>query len=803
MERTARQKIWIAGTAAALTGMVAACASPPQSADTTLTAETETPSSEDQMTETIASLDIEDKLKLLTGQGYPLKGERMPQTDRYVPGAAGYTYAIQDHGISSLVLADGPAGLRLAKENPETGEPQYATAFPIATLIASSWDTELASEVGAAMGAEAVAFGVDFLLGPGMNLHRNPLTGRNFEYYSEDPLLSGQMAGAAVRGIQSNGVGATIKHFVANNQETNRFVIDTLVGQRALRELYLRGFEIAIEEGQPWAVMTAYNKLNGTHTSQSRELLVDILREELGFDGLIMSDWASGDDVIQQIRAGNNLVMPGNAQQDEALRLAYEDGTLSEATIDENVAWILAAVERVEQAAKPAPDNQPPLEQNAVLARRVAAESTVLLKNDTGALPLSPAIETIALFGTGAYSTVSGGTGSGDVNEAYTIHVADGLSEHGWRLDETLASQYRAFIADFEANKPVPKNLIEQFLMHPTPGELPLTEDSIAGAVEANDAAIITIRRNSGEFTDRKIEGDFDLTTEELALLTTVSETFRAAGKPVIVVLNIGNVIETASWRDLADAIILPWQGGQEAGRAIADVLSGKVNPSGKLPMTFPIRYDDTPSASYFPGTEDRTRPIKILGGLMEQYESEVAYEEGLYVGYRYFTSADKPVAYPFGYGLSYTDFDFSGFEAETSSSGGPLAVRLSVTNTGDVAGRTVAQIYVEAPEGKLEKPRRELKAFRKTPSLAPGETTELELRISMKDLASFDPDASQWIVEAGTYRLLASTSANDVQEETVIEIPETIVVETVSASLAPARPVGDTFERPGESSEG
>ncbi|MEM5516314.1 glycoside hydrolase family 3 C-terminal domain-containing protein [Henriciella sp. AS95] len=796
MRRTNNRKAWNVVAVAAITGLLASCATAPNDAEVDVSdAAPQTASSDDQIMETLSTLTVGDKLKLLTGQGYSRNGERLPETDRFVPGAAGYTYAIDDQGISSLVLADGPAGLRLAPVNPETGEPQYVTAFPIATLIASSWDTDLASSVGEAMGAEAAAFGVDFLLGPGMNLHRNPLAGRNFEYYSEDPLLNGRMAGAAVRGIQSKGVGATIKHFIANNQETNRFVVDTLIGQRALRELYLRGFEIAIEDGEPWAIMTSYNKLNGTHTSQSRELLTDILRNELGFDGVIMSDWFSGDDAPQQIRAGNNLIMPGSAEQDEALKRAYEDGSLSEATIDANVGWILAAIEQVRDAAKPAPDKQPPLEQNAALARRAAAESTVLLKNDTGALPLSPSIETIALFGTGAYATVSGGTGSGDVNEAYTIHVADGLSEHGWTLDDTLASQYRAFIADFEANKPKPKDLLEQFLLHVRPGEMTFSEENVAAAAHANDAAIMTISRNAGEFTDREVDGDFDLTAEEKALLTSVSEAFRAEGKPVIVVLNIGNVIETASWRDLADAIILPWQGGQEAGRAVADVLSGDVNPSGKLPMTFPLSYADTPSAPYFPGTEDRSKPIEIMGGLMEQYESEAAYEEGIYVGYRYFTSADKAVAYPFGYGLSYTTFTFDNLEAERPSAGAPVSVSLSATNTGETAGRTVAQIYVEAPDGKLHKPRRELKAFAKTPSLAPGETARLEMQITMKDLASFDPETSQWIVEAGQYRLQANTSANDVGVETVIEIPETLIVDTVSAQLAPSRAIGDAFE--------
>ncbi|MEQ9316139.1 MAG: glycoside hydrolase family 3 C-terminal domain-containing protein, partial [Henriciella sp.] len=323
----------------------------------------------------------------------------------------------------------------------------------------------------------------------------------------------------------------------------------------------------------------------------------------------------------------------------------------------------------------PPADNQPPLTQNAELARRAAGEATVLLKNEGGTLPLAPTIDTVALFGVGAYSTVSGGTGSGDVNEAYTIHVADGLTEHGWTIDEALAGEYRSFIEDFEANKPKPTNLLEQFLLHVRPGELTFDADAVSAAVEANDAAIITISRNLGEFTDRKVENDFDLTAEERALLTAVSQSFRAAGKPVVVVLNIGNVIETASWQGLADAIILPWQGGQEAGRAVADVLSGDVNPSGKLPMTFPVSYSDTPSAPYFPGTEDRNKPIEIMGGLMTQFESEVVYEEGIYVGYRYFASAGKTVAYPFGYGLSYTDFTFSDLAIDSRADDGPIAV--------------------------------------------------------------------------------------------------------------------------------
>lgn len=733
----------------------------------------------------LRSIAIEDKIKLLTGQGFSQTHERMPGADRFVPGAAGYTYAIETHDISSLVLADGPAGLRLAPVNPETGAPQYVTAFPIATLVASSWDIELTESVGAAMGAEAVAFGVDILLAPGMNLHRNPLAGRNFEYFSEDPILSGHMAGALVRGMQSKGVGGTIKHFIANNQETNRFVVDTLVEERALRELYFRGFEIAIREGGPWAIMTSYNRLNGCFTSQDQHLLQTVLRDELGFEGVIMTDWFAGDDPVAQIKAGNNLIMPGTRQSDKALQEAYKNGSLTEDVIDENAAWILSALDRVARAEKPAPTNAPPLEEHGVFARRVAAESTVLLKNDGEALPLDASVGTVALFGVGSYSTVSGGTGSGDVAEAYIMHVSDGLSECGLTVHEDVAALYTDFVADFHDSQAQPETVFEEFLMQVRPGEMVVSDAVVSGAAAEADVAIVTISRNSGEFVDRVVDGDFNLTDAELDLLKTVSDKFRAAAKRVIVVLNIGNAIEVASWRNFADAIILPWQGGQESGRAIADVLTGRVNPSGRLPMTFPMSYQDTPSAPYFPGTEDRAKSIEIMGGLMRQYESEVSYEEGIFVGYRHFTSRGQAVAYPFGYGLSYSQFEYRDMQVEPSQDGAFLTIRLSVANAGAVAGRTVVQIYVDAPDGKLETPRRELKAFTKTKTLKVDETERVEMHIPIKDLASFDPDEARWIVGAGVYQFHAATSADDLGLQATLAVPEDKIVAMVSPAPA------------------
>lgn len=404
--------------------------------------------------EVVAAMTTEEKAKLLVGMGLsseipdiPSPSEEARKIPEKVPGAAGRTHPIPRLGIPSLTLSDGPAGVRIRPKRDNTDRTYYATGFPIATMLAASWDTDLVERVGAAFGSEAHDYGIDILLAPGMNIHRNPLGGRNFEYYSEDPFVTGSMAAAFVRGVQSKGVGTSIKHFAANNQEFNRRQSNSLVDERVLREIYLKGFEIAVKNSDPWTIMSSYNLINGTYTSESRKLLTDLLRNEWGFKGFVMTDWWGGNDPVAQMKAGNDLLMPGSAHQSEVIVKAVNEGTLSKEQLDQNVERVLNIVLKTPAFKKTKYSEQPDLKTHALVTREAATQGMVLLKNDNNALPL-PAASKVALLGNSSYDLVAGGTGSGDVNKAYVISLDQGLASAGFKFDDSLKQSYMKFIAE-------------------------------------------------------------------------------------------------------------------------------------------------------------------------------------------------------------------------------------------------------------------------------------------------------------------------------------------------------------------
>ena len=744
----------------------------------------------------VAAMTLEEKVMLLVGMGMAgFSGETavVGETQDLVPGAAGTTFPIPRLGIPAIVVADGPAGLRIQPMRRDDSNTYFCTAFPVGTLLASTWNIELVESVGRAMGNEVLEYGVDMILGPALNIHRNPLCGRNFEYYSEDPLLAGKMAAAMVNGIQSNGVGTSIKHFAANNQETNRMGNDARMSVRALREIYLKGFEITVKEAKPLTVMSSYNLINGIYAPESRELLTDILRGEWGYKGMVMTDWFGGKNPPAMTHAGNDLLMPGTPQQSEAILAAAKDGSLSIADIDANVKRILNTILETPRFKGYRYSNQPDLKTHAQITRQSAAEGMVLLKNAGNTLPFAKNVQNIAAFGITSYELISGGTGSGDVNKAYAVSLKEGLSNSGYTIDASLASLYETHItAENLKNAPDPTDMLAMFMPKTRPTELLFSATQIARIASIGDIALITIGRNSGEFLDRNIENDFELSADEQQLIQMVCDAFHAANKQVVVVLNIGGVIETASWKTQPDAILLAWQAGQEGGNSVADVLKGTVNPSGKLPMTFPVNYFDIASSANFP--YDYQFDMRTMMGAftgMEEAEKETVrnvdytnYEEDIYVGYRYFDTFNKAVSYPFGFGLSYTSFAYE--NAVVDGTNGNHTFTVTIKNTGALAGKEVVQLYISAPAKTMDKPSKELKAFAKTGLLQPNETQILTFNVTPYDLASFDQTASAWKLEAGEYTAKFGSSASDILQSVKFNVSKEMVVEKVQNVMMP-----------------
>lgn len=747
----------------------------------------------DPIDKVIAAMTTEEKVSLLIGTGMPGFGGQsavVGSTQSIVPGAAGTTFPIERLGIPAVVVADGPAGLRISPTREGTESTYYCTAFPVATLLASTWNTDLVNQVGQAMGQEVKEYGCDVLLAPALNIHRSPLCGRNFEYYSEDPYLTGKMATAMVKGVESNGVGTSIKHFAANSQETNRTAVDSRVSTRALREIYLKGFEMVVKEAQPWTVMSSYNKLNGTYTSESRDLLTTILRDEWGYKGLVMTDWFGGRDAAAQIHAGNDLLMPGREDQKQAILKALENGSLAMEDVDTDVKRVLELVLRSPRFAQYKYTDKPDLKGHAEVTRASATEGMILLKNEQNALPLPDKIQKIAAYGTTSYDFIAGGTGSGDVNEAYTISLVQGMENAGYKLDTELKAQYEKYMADEKAKQPKDNNSAAVFFNHPRVGEFVPEAADLARKAKETDIALITIGRSSGEFQDRKIEGDFDLTANEQALIKNVSEAFHKEGKKAIVILNIGGVIETASWKNYPDAILLAWQAGQEGGNSVADILSGKVNPSGKLTMTFPTSAMSVPANKNFPDASKidlKEMIASFMGGGKQQSDRPnidfTNYEEDIYVGYRYFDTFNVPVSYPFGYGLSYTTFDYSNMSS--TDNGKSFTFTCTITNNGSKAGKEVAELYISAPGKDMAKPAKELKGFVKTNLLKPGEKQQISFTVNKTDLASFDESSNSWVVESGNYTAQVGASSEDIRQNTTFKV-EGETIEKVHQVLTP-----------------
>ena len=754
----------------------------------------------DNIDEVIKAMTLEEKAKLLVGGANTFFGDQAVvggEAD-LVAGAAGTSPAIPRLGIPATVLTDGPAGVRIDPTRKGTDKTYYATAFPIGSCLASTWNTELVSKVGEAIGNETKEYRCDVILGPGMNLHRNPLCGRNFEYYSEDPLLTGKIAAAYIKGVQSQGAGVSAKHFAVNSQETDRTSVDERVSQRAARELYLRGFEIAVRESDPWTIMASYNKVNGQFSMGNRDLLTSILREDWGYKGIVMTDWIgirAGLPTITEVQAGNDLMEPGQPAQVQEIIEGVKNGTLDIADVDRNVRRMLEYIVKTPSFHHYPASNNPDFKAHAAITRQSAAEGIVMLKNN-GTLPWNApsaishqpsAIKTVALFGENSYDFLSGGTGSGCVHPPYVVDMLQGLENAGIKSSETLTDIYRKYIAyarvKFQAERHPAKWFQTEMMGQQKYPEIGISPIAINKEVGTADAAIITIGRQAGEGIDRDIDTEFNLVPEERALIVDVCNAFHAAGKPVVVIINSGSVIETASWSSYPDAILCAWQPGMEGGNSIADLLTGKVNPSGKLTMTWPLAATDHPSTKNFPGTMD-FYTYQVTRG----YTGQVAgydytnHDEDIYVGYRFFDSFDKNVAYPFGYGLSYTTFEYS--KPAVKVSGDNITVSITVKNTGEVAGKETAQVYVAAPKGQLEKPTHELKGFAKTRELKPGESQTLTIQMAKRDLASFDEANSRWITEAGQYTFEIGASSRDIRGSAVANLTE--YTEKVNNALAP-----------------
>jgi beta-glucosidase len=641
---------------------------------------------------------------------------------------------IDSAGLPAIILTDGPHGVRLQADRDDmlTGRP--ATCFPPAVATGSTWDPELLRRMGEALGDECRAMDVAVLLGPGINLKRSPLGGRDFEYFSEDPVLTGVLAAQWVRGLQSRNVGASLKHFAVNSQETDRMRVSADVDERTLRELYLRAFQRVVTQAQPWTVMCAYNKINGVYASQNHWLLTEVLRGEWAFEGLVVSDWGAVGDRVAAVAAGLDLTMPGPADTgDQALLEAVGDGRLDPALLQTSADRVRALVDRA--AARQPGDYD--AEAHHELAREIAGRAIVLLKNEGGLLPLAAddGAQSIAVIGEFARTPRYQGGGSSLITPT---RLDDALTEITAATQATVSFSPGYLTGDTAAQEGVPQQ-----------DEAAEDQDLLAEAVaiaQASDIALVFVG-SVGETEGADRDG-IDLPAAHLELIERVS----AANPRTVVVLSNGGVLGTRPWDANVPAILEGWLLGQAGGSAIADVLFGAVNPSGRLAETIPLKLADHPSYLDFPGENGHVR-----------------YGEGIHVGYRGFDAREQEVAYPFGFGLSYTTFEYGQASAAVTMDG--IEVRVPVTNTGDRDGREVVQVYVSLPGSAVQRSPRELKAFANVP-IAAGQTAEVVLSIDRADLAYWETRLGRWVVEGGEYHCAVGASSRDLRSTAVVKVP-------------------------------
>jgi len=645
-------------------------------------------------------------------------------------------------GLPAITVTDGPHGVRLQADPRVMLRGRPATCFPPAVASAATWDPELLRRMGEALGQECRALGVAVLLGPGVNLKRSPLGGRNFEYFSEDPLLAGTLAAAWVQGLQSRGVGASLKHYAVNSQETDRMRVSAEVDERTLREMYLRAFQRVVTQARPWTVMCAYNKVNGEYASQHHWLLTQVLRDEWGFDGVVVSDWGAVADRVAAVAAGLDLTMPGpDDAGDQRLADAVASGRLPAARLRQAAGRVAALVRK-----SPAPGG-PGYDQAAhhALAREIASRAIVLLKNEGGLLPLDPSpAGSLAVIGEFGRTPRYQGGGSSQITPSRLDDALTGIIA-GTQAEVSFAPGY--LVAESPSEQRV---AAADGVGGPADQDRDLLAEAVALARGCDTALVFVGSLHETEGADA---AGLDLSPVHQELIRQVA----AANPRTVVVLSNGGVLRTAPWDEAVPAIVEGWLLGQAGGGAIADVLFGRVNPSGRLAETIPLRLSDHPSYLDFPGEHGHVR-----------------YGEGLFVGYRGFDARDQPVGYPFGFGLSYTTFSYGPASATVlaAAEGRPdgIEVRVPVTNTGDRDGREVVQLYVSLPGSRVSRAPRELKAFASVP-VAAGATAEVTLTVPREDLAYWDTRVNRWVVEGGAYHCAVGSSSRDLRAVAVTEV--------------------------------